>query len=171
MSVRVYAFAGLSPWLLRSAEVEANRLLRDVPIEFDWVNCIERPVLAACTSDIAPRDLVVRVLAKALPQASTVALGIAGSKRGDSIAFVFYDRMLALRTHEKPLPWIIGRVLAHEITHLLLPGEGHSDRGLMRAMWAADDMRPNSSACVGLSVASVKLMQKEAFRRSVGALR
>jgi hypothetical protein len=55
-----------------------------------------RSVPAACTSEISSRDLVVRVVPKPLPQASTDALGIAGSNGSEAIAFVFYDRMLAL---------------------------------------------------------------------------
>lgn len=122
-------------------------------------------------SDITPKDLVIRVLAKALRQASADALGIAGSNAGEGIAFVFYDRMLLLRTQQKPLPVIVGRVLAHEITHLLLPEDSHSARGLMRAKWSVDDMRPDSAACVGLSVLSAQLMQQEALRRqSAGAI-
>ncbi len=165
LSVRVYSFLRLSRWLLRSAELEAHRLLIDVPIEFDWVDCTSPSLSSACTSDSTSKDLVVRVLAKALPQASADALGIAGSKGDDAVAFLFYDRMLVLRTHEKPLPLIVGRVLAHEITHLLLLENAHSDRGLMRAKWSADDMRPESSACLGLSLASVQRMHQEALRR------
>ncbi len=169
LSVRVYSFPGLSAWLLRAAEIEADRLLRNVPVGLNWVDCTSRLISAACMSELAPTDLVVRVVAKALPKASADALGIAGSKGGEAIAFVFYDRMVALRTHARPLPLIVGRVLAHEITHLLLPSEEHSDLGLMRALWTADDLRPDSFACMGLPIASVRLMQKAALQRVISA--
>lgn len=122
-------------------------------------------------SDLAPTDLVIRVVAKALSQASADALGIASSKRQDAIAFIFYDRMIALRTQATPLPSIVGRVLAHEIVHVLLPGQSHSDFGLMRGQWSANDLRADSSACMGLPRASVQLMQEEAVRRVVSARR
>jgi len=32
LNVRVYSFAGLSPWVLQGAEIEAVRMLRTVPI-------------------------------------------------------------------------------------------------------------------------------------------
>jgi hypothetical protein len=169
LSVRVYSFAGLSRWLLLAAEVEAARLLRDVPLDLTWLDCTSRFNSEICMSEPTPTDLVIRVIAKALPRASADALGISGTAGGDAIAFIFYDRMLALRTHTKPLLSIFGRVLAHEITHLLLPAEAHSEVGLMRAQWTADDMRPESFACMGLPVASVHLMQKEALRRTVSA--
>jgi hypothetical protein len=169
LRVRVYSFPGLSPIVLQSAEIEADRLLRDGHIKFEWIDCTARTISAACGLDLTPQDLVVRVVARALPQASTNALGIAGSKNGDAIAFIFYDRMLALRTYVRPLQSIVGRVLAHEIVHMLLPDQGHAQLGLMRALWSADDLRPTSFACIGLPFASVQLMKQESLRRLVSA--
>jgi hypothetical protein len=63
---------------------------------------------------------------------------------------------------------MLGRVLAHEITHLLLPGEKHSNAGLMRAHWGRDDLRFTSGACFWLKENSVRLMQAEVRRRTVG---
>jgi hypothetical protein len=169
LNVRVYSFAGLGPGLVQAAEVEATRLLRDVPLNLDWVNCTSRAVSPACMTDPLPTDLVVRVLAKALPQSSASALGIAGTNGGEAAAFIFYDRMVSLRTQARSLPSIVGRVLAHEITHLLLPRESHSELGLMRGHWTADDLRTISSGCTGLSATSAKLMQNEALRRVISA--
>jgi hypothetical protein len=60
---------------------------------------------------------------------------------------------------------MLGRVLAHEITHLLLPQEDHAELGLMRGHWSAEDLQGTNTACLGLSVRSIQLMQGEALRR------
>lgn len=39
---------------------------------------------------------------------------------------------------------LMGRVIAHEIGHLLLGTGRHTPRGLMRAGWNASDVRKNS---------------------------
>jgi hypothetical protein len=83
------------------------------------------------------------------------------------MAFIFYDRVLAWRTQTRLLPVMLGRVLAHEITHLLLPHEMHSEFGLMRGQWTMDDLEI-SSASVGLSTRSVQLMQRELRRIGAG---
>jgi hypothetical protein len=168
LSVHVYGFPQLSPRLLKAAELEAVRMLRNVPVDLKWIDCVSQ-ASARCMSDLAPTDLVVRVIAKALPQAGADALGIAGSSEQGGAAFVFYDRVVTFRTHARRLSSILGLVLAHEITHLLLPTESHSDFGLMRAKWSADDLRTESSICMGLPVASIRLMQKEALRRVAAA--
>ncbi|MFZ0590785.1 MAG: hypothetical protein WAM39_09900 [Bryobacteraceae bacterium] len=169
LNVRVYSFAGLSSWVLRGAEIEAARMLHSVHIELKWIDCTSPVVHASCMSIQLPTDLIVRFLPKALSQVSTSALGIAGSSGDYGTAFIFYDRVAALRTHTRFLPPMIGRVMAHEITHLLLPQQGHSDLGLMRAQWSADDLEPLSSACLGLPSRSVQLIEKEALKRVLAA--
>jgi hypothetical protein len=165
LKVFVYSFPGLSPGMLQGAEREATRLLRPVPIQWSWIDCTGRVMPARCQSPQVPTDLVIRLTRKALPQVSVRTLGIAGSSANYATAFLFYDRVLALRTQTRFLPAMLGRVLAHEITHLLLPQEDHAELGLMRGHWSAEDLQGTSTACLGLSIRSIQLMQGEALRR------
>jgi hypothetical protein len=104
-------------------------------------------------------------VAGALPPASARALGLAAWSGDLAAAFIFYDRVAALRTSTRFVPTILGRVMAHEITHLLLGSESHSEIGLMRGQWSADDLRTVNSAWLGLPLQSAQFMQKEARRR------
>jgi hypothetical protein len=165
LNVFVYGFLGLSPSVIQGAETEAARMLGRVPIELKWIDCTSRVLPESCWSPQVPTDLIIRFLPKALPQASARALGIAGSSADYATAFIFYDRILALRTHMHLLPAMLGRVLAHEITHLLLPEEDHAGFGLMRGQWSADDLLFTSAACLGLSGRSIQFMHREALRR------
>jgi hypothetical protein len=165
LRVRVYSFPGISPWVLQGAEIEARRMLRTVPIRLNWLDCTPRVVPGACMLPLFSTDLIVRFTAKALPQASASALGITDSSDSYAAAFIFYGRVVALRTHTQLLPVMLGRVMAHEITHLLLPQQEHSGLGLMRGQWLAEDLRITSSTYFGLSTKSLRLMQEEALRR------
>ena len=166
LNVFMYGFPALSPSVVQGAEAEAGRMLRRVPIELKWIDCTSRVPPESCRSPQVPTNLIVRFLPKALPQASARALGIAGTSADHATAFIFYDRILAVRTHTNLLPAMLGRVLAHEITHLLLPEEDHAGFGLMRDQWSADDLRFTSTACLGLSAQSVQSMHREALRRT-----
>ena len=165
LRVFVYGFSGLPPGVLQGAESEAVRLLRPVPIEWQWIDCTGRVMPDLCQSPQLSTDLVIRLTRKALPQVSARTLGIAGSSAEYATAFLFYDRVLALRTQTRLLPAMLGRVLAHEITHLLLPQEEHAQLGLMRAHWSVEDLQGTSTACLGLSTRSIQLMYGEALRR------
>jgi hypothetical protein len=169
LNVRVFSFPGLSPWVLQAAESEAARMLRSLPAELKWIDCISRVLPAACMSPQLPTDLIVRFVAKALPNVSPKALGITDSSDSYAAAFIFFDRVVALRTHTRLVPVMLGRVMAHEIAHLLLPQQNHSDLGLMRGQWAEEDLRITSSTCLGLPRRSLHLMQNEAQRRVLNA--
>jgi hypothetical protein len=165
LRVFVSTFPRLSASILQGAESEAARMLRPAQIELQWIDCNSRTVPTSCQLPPLPTDLIVRFLPMALPQASARAIGVAESSADYATAFIFYDRVLALRTHTRPLPAMLGRVLAHEITHLLLPHENHSAFGLMRGEWSIDDLKFTSSACLGLSARSAQFMHREVLRR------
>lgn len=168
LRVFVYGFPRLSPWVLQGAETEATRILCPVRLPLEWIDCTSESSGVSCTSPQVPTGVIIRLLPKALPQVSARALGIAGSSWDYATAFIFYDRVLALRNHTRLLPAMLGRVLAHEITHLLLPYEKHSEFGLMRGQWTVEDLEI-SSASMSLSTRSVQFMQREALRRIASA--
>lgn len=147
LTVHVYGFAGLSPWLLASAEVEAARMLRSVPIELDWRHCTAP---GACPPALAATAVSVRILEKALPSATSFALGTVAWSGDEGCAFIFFDRVQALRSHVRLPAHILGRTMAHEIGHLLMPRDRHSGIGLMRAEWTASDLKFNSTTVLGL---------------------
>ena len=92
-------------------------------------------------------DLRIIVLGTQTPEGEALSPYAAGSAPGTRtergrIAYVFYDRVrtIAQKAHQvdgDPL----GIVIAHEIGHLLLPYGSHSDTGLMRGLWSAEEIR------------------------------
>lgn len=169
ISVSVYSFPGFSSWALETAEAEAALILQPTAIKLNWIDCASAAAAARCLSPHAGTDFIVRVVPKALPIASSKALGIAGSSTGYSTAFIFFDRVLAVRKPPTSPAVVLGRVLAHEIVHLLLPHEPHADDGLMRGMWSEDDLRFASAACFGVPARSIRLIRREALRRALAS--
>jgi hypothetical protein len=165
LNIRVYAFQGFPVDAPPEAYIEAERLLRPAAIRLNWIDCISIPLSKECASPQLPTDLTVRIVAVALPPATPRALGLAAWSGDLAAAFIFYDRVVALRTSTRFVPSILGRVMAHEITHLLLGSQSHTEIGLMKGQWSADDLRTVNSAWLGLPVGSVQFMQKEALRR------
>jgi hypothetical protein len=165
LNIRVYGFHGLSSEALPEAYTEAERLLRPSSIRLKWIDCTSPTLSTECTSPQLPADLTMRIVRGALPPATSRALGLAAWSGDMAAAFIFYDRVTALRTSDRLVPSILGRVMAHEITHLLLGSQDHSELGLMKGQWSADDLRTVNSAWLGLPIQSVQFMQKEARRR------
>jgi len=68
-------------------------------------------------------------------------------------------------------PFILAHVLVHEITHVLEGVERHSDAGLMKARWDADDFRQMGTAPLKFAGEDLHLIQAWAYRAATKAVR
>jgi hypothetical protein len=63
-------------------------------------------------------------------------------KRAGTLATIFADRVEALAGEARvDSSSLLGRVIAHEIGHLLLGTTRHNRHGLMRALWLTTELR------------------------------
>jgi len=111
---------------------EVRRIYKGMGIEVNWTNVPDGE------AEYHGEVIVIAVAANPLPRPSVM-----GSASQDSRnAWVYcaaIKEALGLRgpgRREAPLlSRALGRVAAHEIAHVLAPGFGHSNDGLMRARW------------------------------------
>ena len=92
---------------------------------------------------VATLALIARDEARKLHPRPEV-LGFATGRRGRAgkIAYIFVHRVNDLAARYRLDPSVIlGAVMAHELGHLLLPFESHSQAGLMRPLLDAADFR------------------------------
>ena len=76
------------------------------------------------------RDVAMPAIrAEAVPGS---VLGLAVREAGRAYILTHRIANLAQR-HGDEFRWLLGRVLAHEVGHLVLPDHSHSDQGIMRA--------------------------------------
>jgi hypothetical protein len=135
----------------------ATSILRAAGIETVWNDCNNR-VLATrqdtkrevCLTPLNPDEVVVRLLSTPGPDSvrtrrGTDRLGDAHvdiALAGGSLATVYVDRV-ARMAHAAGIDvgTLLGRVMAHEIGHLLLGTPTHGASGLMRAEWSTTLLR------------------------------
>jgi hypothetical protein len=96
-----------------------------------------------CLSPVRPGELVVRITAS-VPASTPGSLGFSfvdtGRKAG-TLATIFADRVHALAALAGVDDGeLLGRVIAHELSHLLLGTRDHGPRGLMRGEWRASEL-------------------------------
>ena len=94
---------------------------------------------------IRSRERLVDTRASRVPLISSWDSPRWASRRGAGIlATVYYESVLAVaRNSGVATSKLLGRAIAHEVGHLLLPGGGHSPSGLMRAPWAYEELTEN----------------------------
>ncbi len=175
LRVWVSDLAGVDPGTLDAAIDDARQVLADAAIETEWIVCTrpgQSEMPAACSAPIGPWILRVRVLSEESARQYPVYetnFGMAFPGEGDrlgSAADVFAARCLRFADEEGVEPeLVLGRVLAHEIGHLLLGRNSHSVSGIMTANWKRKQFERAAQggfAFVGKQAGS---MRRQATRR------
>jgi hypothetical protein len=110
--------------------------MKPAGVTLRWPEC-------PCLSPVAPSELVVRIAA-ASAASTPGSLGfsfIDTGQRAGTLATVFADRVQMLAAiAEVDEGELLGRVIAHEISHLLIGTRDHAPHGLMRGEWRASEL-------------------------------
>jgi hypothetical protein len=143
--IRLYNTSGIHPSELRAARQTAGSILGDTGLDVQFRHCGGRvspeAAIDSCDESLMPSEVVVRVINAPAFNATLDhdAYGVTNVLRDTNrgwLATVFSDRIhdAASRVGVEP-GTLLGRVLAHEVAHLLLGRDYHGNAGLMRAEW------------------------------------
>lgn len=168
--VGVYNYAQAPPATLVGAEREAERILGVAGVRVIWQDCgtlvPANYSQSPCQKYRGPAYIELRILPQPLKEIF----------RDDPLGFAIAPAMANVYYHKAMLfvggegsgfagQTILGCVIAHEIGHLLLGSNSHSDSGIMRAKWEREDMQPRSMGQRLFSFAQAKVIQAEVQRR------
>lgn len=133
--------AKLRPEMLAAAEDDATTIYRAAGVQTIWVNAGPRDASYDYAVDFTVMIVSGHETRTMAAHKDQDAMGFAiGDSTDDSslngMAFVLFDRVEDNATkHHVSISRVLGEVIAHEVGHLLLPLNSHSDRGIMRAAW------------------------------------
>jgi hypothetical protein len=157
LRVRVYNFAGIPKDALERAKAEAQRVFRTANVETEWVDCpavrghnnqegASQSRYRACTEPLKPGDLFVRLMSRVMESHPAAAHSYgyvmpAASGPSNNHAFILCDRVRErARQHQVSESRLLGHVLAHELSHVLLGDDEHTPRGIMMANWGEREL-------------------------------
>lgn len=146
LTIRLYATGDTPAPDLAAAQQTAGAILNQALVEVDWTDCRphpKKPHPLTCDRPVQETEVVIRLVTAANGRSAD---DLAGDVLGDAIVdpasgngalgTVYLDRVkraaAASNTSESEL---LGRVIAHEVGHLLLGTTAHAQSGVMRATW------------------------------------
>lgn len=146
VTVAVHNQAGVPANTLAHAEQAASLIFRQAGVEVVWANCElpaeEAQTASSCHVTEFPMHLQLSIVGRSKSLRESV-LGVAflGEDGSGCYSDVFFERVEEL--HERftvNLGPLLGEVVAHEIAHLLLGTNAHSETGIMRPHWGPQDL-------------------------------
>jgi hypothetical protein len=160
--VRVYDAYGVPGDHLARARATTEGIMKGAGVAVTWPQC-------PCLSPVSSGELVVRITgapATIMPGSLGFSFVDVAHKAG-TLATVFADRVQALATMaEVDDGELLGRVIAHELAHLLLGTHDHEPVGLMRGQWRASELTRQRPSDWRLSRAEGLKIRQAIKRRS-----
>jgi len=137
------------PTLVYRAQLEASKILARVSVPIEWSSgraCRERNIIHIRLSIQTPQSLMPGALAFCSP----------GSSKDIQ---VLYDRVRATVAPDMQAH-LLAYVLAHELTHMIEGVTRHSEAGVMKAHWTAEDYVAMSTGGLAFAAEDVRLVEQ-----------
>jgi hypothetical protein len=166
VTVRVYHNGVVTESDETQALRTAARILAAADVIPRWTHCHPGAPDASCAQPLGPDELSLRLThtRRLVPQGRAVALGDAFlGARAATLATVYLERVddLARRSHADAST-LLGRAIAHELTHLLTGNGRHATTGLMRPIWLAAELTRERADDWSLDAANVTAIRARA---------
>ena len=160
VTVRVYQqTADLTSALEDRALREAETVLRAAFVDLHWQDCTGQNRPPACDVPGGPSELVLVVRDGDPCQEMPARLGHAIA--GGVMATVHLNCIAWLaRVSRTNAAVLLGRVIAHELGHLMMRASSHPRRGLMRAKWTLFELRRNHATDWAFTPADVEAIHQ-----------
>jgi len=147
VTVDVFNDAGVAMAVLKSAELEAERIFEAAHIQTRWQYCPrgqdKQETDPACRALPAPNQLSLRIVPGSTKGNDDV-FGVAflGADGMGAYSDVFYGSVERLHSQaHSNVGRVLGHVMAHEIGHLLIGSHAHSPWGIMSAKWHDQELQ------------------------------
>jgi hypothetical protein len=153
ITLRVYDYVHVDRRILLAAETEVREILAGAAVSSRWIDC---PTSHEVVNDFpdcqAPpqfNDYVLSIVSGTMAahlQSSEDTMGAADeSINGSRRAAIFFSRIRSNAGGDAaPTQILLGRVMAHEIGHMLLGPNAHSRTGIMQAAWSLRELSMES---------------------------
>jgi hypothetical protein len=149
--VRTYNYVPAPRDTLQSARREVDRLLGQAGVLVKWVDCYLDPAdrvndAVECTRVLRANEVIMRITAaKDTVHGGRTSLGYSVIEPNDErpvFSTIYFNRVQSLAEIARvDTSVVLGRVIAHELGHLLLRSSEHTPSGLMRAFWSQAELQ------------------------------
>ena len=179
IEVHIYNYSAFSAEMLFRAEQETARVFERVGVATIWLVC--HPTSQgearheACALPDAPTRLTIRLFSNSMANRGRLGPDVFGyallpaNEGFGLVANVYADRIRELPDGGECAGVILGRVIAHELGHLLLGKHAHSAAGIMHTPWIGQDLKPHQEGMMQFLPGEAKRIREQVLARMSSA--
>lgn len=144
--IAIYNDAQVPPEVLEIAEETGGAIFAKAGLRAEWLHCRvpgeTEEQSRLCSHAEFPAHLQVHIARRSADlKASIFGIAYLADDGTGCYSDVFYARVVKLaREQNAGVGPILGHVMVHEIAHLLLGRHSHSSTGIMRGLWAPEEL-------------------------------
>jgi hypothetical protein len=143
ITIRVMDYVNLSTDTRDELAANTRRILRDAGVDAEFVECRLGQTdtgNSICHTSLGPADFILRIVdAHRTSNASELGYSAATQQGGAYITVFINPEKKRARVETLSDAALLGHTTAHELGHLLLGPDSHSDSGIMRPLWSRRD--------------------------------
>jgi|SRR5215469_14174255 len=172
ITVQVHNSARMSPSVLRQGEAEAARILADAGIDVVWVSCPSNPTVVSDCLGFTANEFSLHIVSDGRTLNDSVfGQAFLGDGGIGKFCDVFFSRIdQAWQDSGTDPALLLGAVAAHELGHLLLGSNAHSQVGIMQPVWPPKNLRAIDMGTLLFTREQSALMKARLARRANSAL-
>ena len=143
LKIYVYNQAGVPGIVLIGAEQKADRIFRLSGLQASWISCSTAGSPGTnCSGLPQAADVVLQIVHETKNLRDDIfGAAFLGRDGTGQYTDVYYNRLEELhRDWNVPLESVLAHVMAHEIGHILLGLNAHSNVGIMRGSWDSEEI-------------------------------
>ena len=177
--IRIYNYAHVPEGMLDLATVDAARTFEKSGVAVDWEVCRVRESAEAsdgpaCAGPVEANEFTLRIVTEESTRHAAdrdvpevLGYSVISADHLGIMATVLFRRVdnLAERSGNDT-PSLLGRVMAHEVGHLLLGSNEHAPIGLMRSVWKLNPTALRDDSEWSFSREEAARMRQRAARQS-----
>ena len=163
ITIHVYNYARIPGRTLLRTKRQVASIFLSAGIQLVWMDCIppseKRPILAVCPGETSPSELILNIVSKFDAKAEGLRDGLFGIATGYQATIVIERIGEIIYKGESTPSEVLGITISHELGHLLLGPNSHTENGIMSPRWAGKDFRTVQSTTLAFTQGQAEQMR------------
>ena len=141
IAIGIYDYTHIAKPVLAVAESQTTSLFERFGVHVIWAYCLDPSRVSPCRQILSPGFITLNLVTRSMGSKIAMSDKRLGVTHGKTIYILYQPIAETIGDKDPEGGQILARIIAHELGHVLLPPNAHSDKGMMRPSWCLRDLQ------------------------------